>query len=66
MIDTTFYDYAERAGWTPGTQISVLLRYIENQGDEAGFKDFLDRQLEEEESLGAELSGDGDRQDDDD
>lgn len=56
MVDATFHDYAERGGWTTDTQVCVLLRYIENQGDEAGFKDFLARQLEEEESYGAEPS----------
>lgn len=66
MVDTTFYDYAERAGWTPSTQVCVLLRYIENQSDEAGFKDFLARQLEEEEAYGAEPSEEDGPQDDND
>ena len=43
-----FEKVAEEQGWTPETEIWVLLQYIENQKDNSAFEDFLRRQQEEE------------------
>jgi hypothetical protein len=45
-----FSDYAAQQGWTPATQVVVLLRYIESQDSYDAFFDFLDEQCEEEDA----------------
>ncbi len=39
---------SSRGGWTLLTQISVLVDYIETQGDNGSFADFLTQKLEDE------------------
>ena len=43
--DDLLADAAERAGWSESRQIDVLLRYIENQGSNDAFADFLDEEV---------------------
>ena len=38
MVDTTFHDYAARAGWTPDTQVCVLLRTSRTRATRPGSK----------------------------
>jgi hypothetical protein len=54
----SFEAVATRQGWTPETQVIVLLRYIENQDSQDVFLDFLQGQIEEEE-MGSEMADDG-------
>lgn len=44
--------YAEDAGWNDASKLVVLCRYIDNQGDNTSFRDFLIEQVREE--LGGE------------
>ncbi len=39
---------AEEQGWTPETQVYVLLEYIANQQSPEAFSDFIGQQCEEE------------------
>ena len=48
----TFEEIAAAQGWTPATQVSVLLRYVENQQSEDCFIDFLEQQAAEEDAMG--------------
>jgi hypothetical protein len=50
-----FENIAEQEGWTPTTQVEVLLEYIENQQSEEAFNDFVSEKIGEvegEENLG--------------
>lgn len=53
--ENIFECYARQAGWSQHSRESILLRYIENQNDAAGFADFLAQQVEEEEELAQEV-----------
>jgi hypothetical protein len=53
--DWTLESVSGALGWTPATQVEVLLEYIDNQGDLACFKDFLMEQADQERSLGGEI-----------
>ena len=37
-----------RQGWNDESKLTLCLRYIENQGDDSAFEDFLQRQADEE------------------
>ena len=45
---STFQVVAARNGWSLGTQVDILLEYIENQQSPEAFEDFLRHQQEEE------------------
>lgn len=48
----TYYimqEYQDRLGWTDETALVVALAYIQNQSDEATFRDFLEQQAKLEE-----------------
>lgn len=51
--ESIFEEYAQQAGWSAAVRAEILLRYIQDQQDEAGFEDFLRRQVVEEDELGA-------------
>ena len=51
MSDRYFQEMAARCGWSPVTQTTVLLRYIDGQKSPEAFKDFLDGQEAEEKSF---------------
>jgi hypothetical protein len=61
----SFEDFAIEQGWTPETQVCVLLRYIENQDSDACFTDFLEEQADDENSASDDLSEDEDEDDED-
>jgi hypothetical protein len=42
---------AEERGWTPATQLGLVLEYIDNQMDDNGFREYLRYVIEEEEGL---------------
>jgi|GEM_PF-1814505 hypothetical protein len=42
MTRTTFEDIAATEGWTPTTQVDVLLGYVENQQSPDVFLDYLE------------------------
>lgn len=42
MTRTTFEDIATAEGWTPTTQVDVLLEYVENQQSPDAFFDYLE------------------------
>jgi len=46
-----FEEIAKAQAWTPETQVSVLLRYIENQDSDDAFLDFLGEQVAEEDAM---------------
>jgi len=55
--DTIFDATAQKQGWTPATQVSVLLNYIGNQNSVGAFADFLSEQAAEENAYGAPEAG---------
>jgi hypothetical protein len=50
----TFEEAAARCGWTPATQVEVLLDYIRYQQSAGAFEDFLLQRVEEEEGYSSE------------
>lgn len=53
MTRTTFEDIAAAEGWTPTTQVNVLLDYIENQHSPEAFRDYLEGRRNEQDDLSA-------------
>lgn len=39
----TFNKIAEQQGWSPDSQVAILLEYIENQQSNDAFEDFLNQ-----------------------
>lgn len=54
--ETIFETTAASQGWTPVTQVSVLLNYIANQNSPAAFADFLAEQADEENSYNSDVT----------
>ena len=50
-MNEKFKDIASQQGWTPETQVEVLLQCIENQQSDEAFQDFLSQQVVEENNL---------------
>lgn len=48
--------YSEREGWTPATQLELLLDYIQETTDQDEFEAFLQGRTAD----GEEMTGDGD------
>lgn len=55
MTDLIFSNASEKAGWTPDTQVQVLLDYIRTQNSDSAFEDYLQQRLEEEQEQSKEL-----------
>jgi hypothetical protein len=47
MAQTMFHDVAAAEGWTDATQVTVLLRYVEQRASPKAFAEFLDQQRAE-------------------
>jgi hypothetical protein len=47
-VTMTFEEAIEQCGWNETSQVSVLLQYIDNQCDDAGFEEFLEQFVAEE------------------
>lgn len=52
-VQTIFGDAAARAGWTPATQIDVLLQFVERLNVPDGLDNYLQKRLEVEEGYGS-------------
>lgn len=46
----SFKQIVDEQGWPAETQVQILLRYIEKQGDADGFENFLLEQVEKEDA----------------
>jgi hypothetical protein len=49
--DTIMARFAARAGWDSDSRLTLALRYIENQGANDAFRDFLAEQVADEEEM---------------
>lgn len=47
-------EFAAKQGWNEASQLALALQYIDNQADDAAFKDFLAQQADAEEEFVAE------------
>ena len=52
--EDTLGHFASRQGWNLDLQLTILLRYIENQQDNDAFEDFLQQQADLENGIGQE------------
>ena len=46
--ETIFDRFAHEQGWDMDSQVTILLRYIDNQQSDEAFKDFLREQQDDE------------------
>lgn len=54
MEEKEFLEIAEQQGWTPETQVGVLLEYISNQNSLPAFTDFIKQKQNEENNMSDE------------
>ena len=50
-MNDLFEKIASEQGWTPETQVQVLLEYVGNQQSDEAFEDFLKEKQKEENEL---------------